>query len=157
MPTLETLALETSTLGIALVMVVCGLALIVFLPRRGGFELALTHVASDPQRRRVFLWALSLTLTAFVADAVADSLESLMGSHGAATAGLGTVLFLAGAAGILLLMVNALRAPPLSLQEQWTIRENAERARVADSLSPSPQGPRSADASDPDPPQAPGR
>jgi hypothetical protein len=114
------------------VLVVFGVSLLVYLPRRGGFELGLAHVVADPRRRRVFLGGLSISLTAFVTSALADTFETLTGTGGEAALVIGTLLFAVGASGILLLMANALRSSPLSFEEEWTLRENAERVKFAD-------------------------
>jgi NADH:ubiquinone oxidoreductase subunit K len=130
-PTFATSVLEFTTLAITIAMVVVGVALLLYLPRRGGFELGLAHVVADPHRRRVFLGGLSTSLTAFVASALADTFETLTGTGGEVALVLGTLLFAVGASGILLLMANALRSTPLSFEEEWTLRENAERVNFA--------------------------
>jgi hypothetical protein len=137
MPNVATLVLEYFVLGISLVLLVWGVGLLVYLRRHGGFELGLTHVVADPHRRSVFLWALATSLTAFVSGGFAEGFETLTGASGLGPKLLNTALFGIGALGILLLMANALRPSTLStltLEEQWTLKENLERS----SLAPAP-------------------
>jgi hypothetical protein len=124
--------LELVTLTVSVALLVWGLTLLVYLRRHGGFELGLAHVAADPRRRSVFLWALSMSLTAFVAEGFFESVQVYTGATGDMPRSVDTALFVVGALGIFVLMGNAMRPTPLSFQEEWTLRENAQRANIAE-------------------------
>jgi hypothetical protein len=143
----ETLSLEWAPIAISFAMLACGLTALVYLKRHGGYELGLTHVAADPRRRRVFLIALSTTLTAFVVQGFAGSVELLVGAGGTYPRILQTVLFGVGSLGIFGLIANAFRRPALSLEEEWTLRENVERVSIA--ATPALLPPERRDASEP--------
>jgi hypothetical protein len=150
MASLESGVLEFTTLAISLTLIVFGLSLLAFLPRHGGFELGLAHVVTDHRRRATFLWGLSVSLAALVGLGLAEGFGPLAGISQATVRVAETVLFAFGAAGLLTLMANALRAPPLSFQQEWTLRENAQRARLVETplllppelTDPSAPGPR---------------
>jgi hypothetical protein len=147
---LETTVLEFTALAISLALIGFGLSLLAFLPRHGGFELGLAHVVADHRQRTVFLWGLSASLAALVALGFTEGLGFLTDAPQTTVRLVETIMFAFGAAGLLTLMANALRAAPLSFQEEWTLRENAQRARIVetplllppDLTEPSAPGPR---------------
>jgi|GEM_PF-3036435 len=140
-------ALNFVTLGVALLLLVLGFGVIVRLIRRGGFELAFSHLVASAQRRDTFLKALCTSLAALFGLGFAVSVEVLAGASAAIVAATRTSLFAVGAVGILVLMRDAFRADPLTLLESWNLHENAERALLEISrgplVSPEPSGSRS--------------
>jgi hypothetical protein len=118
---------EYGELAVSAVLLVFGISLVVYLGRRGGFELALAHLVANRRNRAAFLWALCTSLAALFGAGLTASIDGLAGVPGSLVAETQTVLFVIGAGGILALMINSLRTVPLSLQEGWNLRENVER------------------------------
>jgi len=133
------LAGELAIIAGAMVMVGLTIALWARLRHLGGLELALAHVVADPRRRRAFLWTVGVSFGGFVWAGIAAALSDIF-SWGSAGAFGVALLFLLGSAGILLLITDALRASPLSLQEEWNLVEEAARASARRSPPPSDQG-----------------
>jgi hypothetical protein len=128
-------ALASATLGASLLLLAVGISTIVQLIRRGGFELGLAHVVADIKRRNVFLLGLCTSLVALFGLGFAGGIEGLVGASAGVKSLTGSVLFLVGTVGILILMANAFKTAPLSVQEEWSLREVAERASLASTPS----------------------
>jgi hypothetical protein len=122
--------LEYVTLAVSLALLVFGVTLLRVLGGRGGNDLALAHLVADSRRRRVFLSGLYTCLAALFAIGLAVSLELLLSVPSLIVEITETVLFLAGATGIFVLMRDALRAQPLTLEEGWNLRETAARGTM---------------------------
>jgi hypothetical protein len=122
----ETLLELTMTVA-TITILASGLALWLRLRRRGGLELGLAHVVADPARRRTFIVALSASLASFLGAGLVEGWGNLVPAMDAVADLAGAALFTAGAAGILVLVANGLRPTPLSLQEEWRLREAAEQ------------------------------
>ena len=129
--------LSLVTLGVALVLLVFGIGVIIRLVRRGGFELAFAHLLANPDRRVVFLKALSTSLAALFGLGFAVSLEVLFGAPSIVVAGTEASLFAVGAVGIIVLMRDAFRADPLTLSESWYLHESAQRGLIELARGPS--------------------
>lgn len=140
-----------TALGLSMVVLTFGVVLLVVLRNRGGPDLALAHLVADPARRRLFLGGLVTSLVALFALGLAASVESLAGASVSTVYVTAAVLFVAGAAGLLVLMSDALRMRPLSLQEKWNLQEVAERASFVP--APVPEPPKWPSASEPDAPK----
>jgi len=109
---------QVTTLAGSAAIIGSGLHLGARLRKVGGLELALAHVVANRVRRKVFLGAVSVTISAFLAFGVVagiagsgllrDDVEDLLQA----------LVFLVGACGFLLLVANGLRPSALSLQEE---------------------------------------
>lgn len=93
--------------------------------------MALAHVLADARHRTVFLVGLCISLAALFAIGLSDGLETLVGTTAEVTYDLEAALFLLGAGGMMILMINSLRAPSPSLQEGWILEETAGRVTNA--------------------------
>lgn len=136
--TLEANLIEFATLAISLALLIFGVSLLFTLKKRGGPELALARLLADAHRRTVFLVALCTSLAAPFGIGLASGLEKLVGIS---TADMGIVtaaLFALGAAGIFVLMADALRTAPLTLEEGWNLKETAARVSNAARALPRP-------------------
>lgn len=132
---------ESVTLAVGLLLLLFGVALLVHLRRRGGLEMALAHMLADSRHRAVFLVGLCISLAALFGIGLSDGLEALVGTSAELTQDIEAVLFILGAGGMMVLMVNALRAPSPSLQEGWILEETAGRVSIAATpLSPGGMG-----------------
>ena len=129
-------AFDIVTLGLAVLLLILGLAVIFRLLRRGGFELAFAHLVANADRRAVFLKALCTSLVALFGLGFAVSLEVLAGAPSVVVGGTETGLFAVGAVGIVVLMRDAFRDDPLTLRESWNLHESAERALLELSRGP---------------------
>jgi hypothetical protein len=150
--TLETAIVEYIALTVSLGLLVFGVSILVFIRRRGGPELALAKLLADSRRRTVFLGALCTSLAALFAIGLSGSVAGLIGSSPTEMAIVETAFFLVGAAGIFVLMVDAIRNSPLTLEEGWNLKEAAARVSnlSADPLPPTidiPPTPYSGDGS----------
>jgi hypothetical protein len=134
--TLEAAVVEFTTLTVSVAMLIFGVSLLFFLRGRGGPELALARLLADSRRRAVFLAALCASLAALFGIGLAGSIEGLVGTSAVEVSIVETALFLMGAAGIFVLMVDALRTSPLTLEQEWNLKETA--ARVSAMLEPVP-------------------
>jgi hypothetical protein len=122
-----------------LALLVFGVSLLFTLKQRGGPELALARLLADTRRRTVFLVALCTSLAALFAIGFASSLGGLVGMSTNTMAIVTAAFFAMGAAGIFVLMVDALRTAPLTLEEEWKLKETA--ARVSNASQPMPVPP----------------
>jgi len=129
--------LEAATLGAALLVLAFGISTLAQLFRRGGFEMGLAHVVADTQSRNVFLVGLCTSLAALFGLGFFGGIEALTGASPEVTSVTASALFLVGAVGMIILMANAFRTSPLTVHEEWSLREVAERA----SLSSTPNVP----------------
>jgi hypothetical protein len=115
---------------------VFGLSLIYVLRHRGGPELAFARLLADTRRRTLFLGALYMSLASLFGIGLASSVEAFVGGSAAQMNVIRTALFMVGAAGIFVLMVDALHTSPLTLEEGWNLKETA--ARMGNSPAPIP-------------------
>jgi predicted lipid-binding transport protein (Tim44 family) len=129
MASLESLLAFTS-LGVAIALLVSALLLLRVLGVRGGQDLALARLAANPARRRLFLSGLYASLAALFALGLITSIETLLGASSVLIDVTQTILFVAGAIGIFILMSDALRRQSLTLQEKWNLQETAERGMM---------------------------
>jgi hypothetical protein len=113
-----------------------GVFLLILLRRRGGPELALARLLADSRRRTVFLAALCSSLAALFGIGFATSLEGLIGTSSASMEAGTVALFVIGSGGIFVLMIDALRTSPLTLEQEWILKETA--ARVTSKVEPVP-------------------
>jgi hypothetical protein len=134
--TLEAATVEYITLVVAWALLVFGVFLLFYLRRRGGPELALARLLADSRRRTIFLGALCASLAALFGIGMANSLGGWIGTSSATMGIVTATLFVAGAAGIFVLMVDALHTSPLTLEEEWNLKETA--ARVINRTQPVP-------------------
>jgi hypothetical protein len=128
-------ALDSVTLGAALLLLVFGISTVAQLLRRGGFEMGLAHVVADSRQRNVFLVGLCTSLAALFAFGFLGSIEAFTGAPSEVVSLTMSLLFLVGAVGMLILMANAFRTSPLTIREEWSLREVAERASLASTPS----------------------
>ena len=129
-----TLVLELSTFVGTIVLLASGLFLWLDLRHRGGMDLALAHVVADPARRRGFIVALSTSLLGFLGFGVIQGLEDVFPGSTPTADLVGAILFAIGAIAIFYLIAKALSPSPLTLHEEWVLRESAERI----SMTPEP-------------------
>lgn len=134
--TLETEFIELATLAVSLGLLVFGVFLLVLLRRRGGPELALARLLADTRRRTIFLSALCTSLAALFGIGIAGSLGGFAGASETTLDAIRAALFVVGAVGIFILMIDALHRSPLTLEEGWNLKETA--ARVSNVSSPVP-------------------
>jgi hypothetical protein len=134
----EASVLEFTTLAVSLALLIFGVSLLFTLKRRGGPELALARLLADARRRTVFLVALCTSLAALFGIGLGSSLEMLIGTSAVNISLVTTILFVLGAVGIFVLMVDALRTSPLTLEEEWNLKETAARVSNASQPMPSP-------------------
>jgi hypothetical protein len=132
--------IESITLAISLALLIFGVSLLFTLKQRGGPELALARLLADARRRTVFLLALCTSLAALFGLGLASSLEGLIGASALEMAIVTAALYSMGAAGIFVLMVDALRTSPLTLEEEWNLKETAARVSNASQPMPPPIG-----------------
>lgn len=133
---LEANFVEALTLAISLGLLIFGVSLLFLLRRREGPELALARLLADSRRRTIFLTALCTSLAALFGIGLVDGLDGLISTSSAEMNLARAGLFALGAVGIFILMVDALRASPLTLEETWNLREAA--ARVTNASQPLP-------------------
>lgn len=126
---LESDLVQVVTLGIVLGLLIFGLSILLFLRPRGGPEVAFARLLADSRRRTIFLAALYTSLGALFAIGLAQSVESFLGTPASVAGDIRTSLFAAGAVGIFVLMRDALNTRPMTLEEEWNLKETA--ARVA--------------------------
>ena len=131
--------LEYGTLAVSVGLLIFGVSVLLIVRVRGGLDLALAHLVADPARRRIFLGGLFTSLAALFALGLAVSLEALFAVSFAVALGTEATLFVVGAIGILVLMADAVRLQPLSLQEKWNLQETAARGTLMP--DPVPVGP----------------
>src|SRR5579864_1904698 len=117
------------TLAIVVGLVTFGLTILLFLRPRGGPEVAFARLLADSRRRTVFLAALCTSLAALFGIGLADTIESFFDTPALEASVIQTALFGIGAIGIFVLMRDALNTRPMTLQEEWILKETA--ARVA--------------------------
>jgi hypothetical protein len=119
-------------------LLIFGVALLFLLKRRGGPELALARLLADSRRRTIFLTALCTSLAALFGIGFAEGLGGFVGASAVSMSVVSTVLFVLGAAGIFVLMIDALRTSPLTLEEEWNLKEVAARVSSASQPLPPP-------------------
>jgi hypothetical protein len=134
--TLEGNLLEFSTAAVTLGLLIFGLSLVYVLRHRGGPELAFARLLADTRRRTLFLSALYMSLAALFGIGLASSVQAFVGGSAAEMNLIRTALFMVGAAGIFVLMIDALHTSPLTLEEGWNLKETA--ARVSNAPDPIP-------------------
>lgn len=134
MPTVGTNLELLPLLAVSLGLLALGVATLFGLRRKGGFELGLAHVVADPRRRRVFLGGLSTSLVALFGVGFACSAEAILGLPLVVIEGTLAVLFLTGAVGMVTLMTNAFQRAPLTYQEEWNLKETAERVSLSSAM-----------------------
>jgi hypothetical protein len=134
---LESAVIEFTTLTVSLALLIFGVSILLFLGGRGGPELALARLLADARRRTIFLAALCTSLAALFGIGLAGSVEGLVGTSAADISIVETALFLLGSVGIFVLMADALRTSPLTLEEGWNLKETAARVTtIADPVPP---------------------
>jgi hypothetical protein len=122
--------LEYATLAVSLGLLTFGVTLLRVFRHRGGMDLELAHLVADDRRRRTFFAGLFTSLVALFALGLLVSLELIVGAPSVVPQVTEMALFVAGSMGILILMANALRVRPLTLQEGWNLQETAARATM---------------------------
>lgn len=118
---------QAITLAIVLGLLVFGLCILFFLRPRGGPEVAFARLLADPRRRTIFLGALCASLAALFAIGMSDTIESFLDTPAWEAGAVQTGLFGAGSVGIFVLMLDALNTRPMTLEEEWNLRETAAR------------------------------
>jgi hypothetical protein len=136
--TLEAALIESTTLAVSLALLIFGVALLFLLRRRGGPELALARLLADSRRRTIFLSALCTSLAALFGIGLAGSIGELVGTSAGEMSLIRAILFVIGAAGIFVLMVDALHTSPLTLEEGWNLKETAARVTTVPNPLPPP-------------------
>lgn len=135
---LESELVQSVTFAIVLGLLIFGSYILVFLRPRGGPELAFARLLADSRRRTTFLVALCTSLAALFGIGVAGALESLLGTPALDASIVQTALFAAGAVGIFALMRDALNTRPMTLEEEWNLKETAARVANGPPSIPSP-------------------
>jgi hypothetical protein len=115
------------TLANVIGLAIFGLFILLFLRPRGGPEVAFARLLADSRRRTVFLAALCTSLAALFGIGVAETVEWLLGTSALDASVVRTALFGVGAIGVFVLMRDALNTRPMTLEEEWTLKETAAR------------------------------
>lgn len=115
------------TLAIVLSLLIFGLFILVFLRPRGGPEVAFARLLADSRRRTNFLVGLCTSLAALFGIGLAETIEWFIGVPALDGSVTLTVLFGVGAVGIIVLMRDALNTRPMTLAEEWILKETAAR------------------------------
>ena len=145
MAALESELVGYVTLAIVSGLVVFGLYIILFLRPRGGPEVAFARLLADSRRRLIFLVALCTSLAALFGIGLAGTIEGLLGTPALEASIVQTALFGVGAIGIFVIMRDALNTRPMTLEEEWTLKETAARIAsgppsMSDPINYSPPG-----------------
>jgi hypothetical protein len=98
--------------------------------------LEFARLLADSRRRSIFLGALYSSLASLFGIGLAASVGAIVGAPAAEMSIVRTALFMIGAAGIFVLMIDALETSPLTLEEGWNLKETA--ARVSNAPNPMP-------------------
>ena len=142
---LESGVVEAFTLATGLFLLGFGVFLLVYLRRIGGLEFSLAQMIGVPRHRSIFLAGLVICLAALFGIGLFQGLGILFGADTNIIAAVQAGLYGIGAGGMILLMINSLRAREPSLDEAWHVQEVGERfssavmARVTDA-SPGKDG-----------------
>lgn len=137
MTALETLVVGYVTLIIVIALLAFGLFILVFLRPRGGPEVAFARLLADSRRRTNFLAGLCTSLAALFGIGLAETIEWLLGTPPLDASIVLTVLFGVGAVGIIILMRDALNTRPMTLAEEWNLKETAARVTSGPLTAPS--------------------
>lgn len=138
MTSLESGAVEVFTLATGLLLLGFGVFLLVYLRRIGGLEFSLAQMISVPRNRTTFLAGLVICLASLFGIGLFQGIGILVGFDATVIIAVQTGLFGVGAGGMILLMINSLRAREPSLEAAWHVQETGERfsasamARVTD-------------------------
>lgn len=135
---LETELLQIVTLTIVVGLLIFGLSILLFLRPRGGPEVAFARLLADSRRRTIFLAALCTSLAALFAIGLSETVESFLGTPALDASVIRTALFATGAVGIFVLMRDALNTRPMTLEEEWNLKETAARVATGPPTIPSP-------------------
>jgi hypothetical protein len=127
-----------ATLAIVLGLLLFGLFILVFLRPRGGPEVAFARLLADARRRTVFLAALCTSLAALFGIGLAETVESFLGTPALDASVVETALFGVGAIGIFVLMRDALNTRPMTLEQEWNLKETAARVASGPPAVPGP-------------------
>lgn len=137
MTTLESELVQAITLAIVVGLLLFGLFILFFLRPRGGPEVAFARLLADSRRRTIFLAALCTSLAALFGIGLAGAIEPFFGTSSAVASVVRTTLFGVGAVGIFVLMRDALNTRPMTLEEEWNLKETAARVTTGPpSISP---------------------
>jgi hypothetical protein len=126
------------TLALVLILVLFGLTILIFLRPRGGPEIAFARLLADSRRRTIFLAALCTSLAALFGIGLADTLAWIFGIPALEASVVRGALFAVGATGIFVLMRDALNTRPMTLAEEWNLKETAARVTIAPPAVSSP-------------------
>lgn len=126
-PGLESDVVGYVTLAIVAGLLLFGLSILIFLRPRGGPEVAFARLLADSRRRTIFLAALCTSLAALFGIGLATILEWILDTPPLEASVVLTVLFGIGATGIFVLMLDALNTRPMTLAEEWNLKETAAR------------------------------
>lgn len=143
-------------MAVALGLLIFGLSLVFFLRNRGGPELAFARLLADSRRRTIFLVALYTSLAALFGLGLAAGVGVILGASTTDMSLVRMALFVIGSAGIFVLMIDALRTSPLTLEEGWNLKETAARVSSTPASLPPPMDMGPAPYSSERPPRRPG-